>query len=109
MNVAIIQAVRPQLRAIYQVMTSVALQLTEEEELGPSYRRPALGEIVLSQARGDIKINDHISGVCRVTRREKFSYLYAAKVIRAMDDVDVMKCGEQSDNPLGKLKIIMFI
>ena len=85
-------SIDPQLRYIYRVLNRVAVSYTQDE---------------LENNLGEIKVVQHLSGACRVSRMKVAKDLSTAKILRHIDDVDIEVCRLNRDVGMATLAIII--
>ena len=85
-------SIDPQLRYIYRVLNRVAVSYTQDE---------------LENNLGEIKVVQHLSGACRVSRMKIGLDLSAAKILRHMDDVDIEVCRLNRDVGMSTLAVVI--
>lgn len=90
--VAGIEALVPQLRAIYCRLYEVALRIDALQESG---------------LLDEVRIVQFVSPSCRASRRQRLSRLNAAKILRCMDDIDVDYCRRQGRTPFSAVLMVV--
>jgi hypothetical protein len=88
LNVATIGSMRSQLRSIYRVLLCAALRLCDEDKESCNFSQ-------LEPDLEEVRVVQHVSGACRVARKRCVASLFASRVLRSLDDVDMKRCREQ--------------
>ena len=90
-------AVRPQLRSIYRVLYSVAIEYAQE--------RPAT-----ALKASEFKVVQHLSAACRAARQSGYLHLASTTILHRVDDVHERDCRRASKYgvPLAAAALIFF-
>ena len=86
-------SIRPQLKYIHQVLTNVAIGLTQNA--------------AIFTATNEFSAFQHLSPACRAARMKVSENLFSAQILRRIRDVDVKTCRTNNDLGLAILVLIL--
>jgi hypothetical protein len=101
LNILVVSASKPQLKRIHSVLKAAAYRLLHEND-----------DFDLDYAVGmgrQLRVIQHLSGACRVSRYNRLANLFAARVLRTIDDVDIENCKDTQPVSLPTIVIVFII
>lgn len=97
--VAGVAAARPQLQVIFRTLRNISLRLTSPIDDDD--------DMSLFDSNTSFQVVQRLSASCRAARRNSISHLYAAQILRLVEDIDHVRCKDSQYTALSYAALLM--